>query len=224
MAVVRVAEATTVLRDVDISSPVLGSWAHEWGAHALALFDVPVQALVAGLRNADTLALFDVEKRTFFAGCNWGGTLAKAFFDVEIIIIILDDFTLQDVTVAFASVVVPVGAFFTMDGGALTCTANCVPVEVVRALSWAADARTDGLVENFIILALLRTALALAHVSIDVLIGSAGFNLHTVVTFTAAAASVPEEVSRAVVGRLGFLAEATADARVEVVRRCAIVR
>ena len=65
---------------------------------------------------------------------------------------------------------VPVGAFEAVNWSALTSTAHGVPVEVVGAWRRAADALTDGLVENFIFSALFRATLAFTDIGVDVLI------------------------------------------------------
>lgn len=66
---------------------------------------------------------------------------------------------------------VPVRALEAVNWSALAGTAHRVPVEVIGTGRRAADALTDGLVENFIFGALCRAALALADIGVDVLIG-----------------------------------------------------
>ena len=54
-AMVRMAEATAVLRGVDVGAPVLSAWAHLRGADALAVLDVPVLANLTSLWHAGAL-------------------------------------------------------------------------------------------------------------------------------------------------------------------------
>ena len=101
-----------------------------------------------------------------------------------------------------AVILVPVEAGSAVNRGAGALTVNRIPVEVVRALHRAAD--------------------ALADVSVQVVARVASFRW--VAALATASLSVPEEVSRAVVGRLWLLADAAADSCVEVMGSWALVR
>lgn len=176
------------------------------------------------MRNTDALALFGVVTFKFTTGCHWARAFTSAFFNVEVIIIILvgNVFARLNQTIAVAVILVPVEASSAVNWGASALTVDRVPVEVVRALHRAADALTNGFVEDFIFAALSWLALALTDVGVQIETRVA--RLIWVAALTPASLRVPEEVRWAVVGGIGFLADAATDSRVEVMGCRALVR
>jgi len=211
------AEAATLCRVFEISSPVLTVWANPGIADALAVLNRPVEAGITSLRNTDAHTLFGIVTFKFTTGCHWARAFTSAFFNVEVIIIILvrNGVALAYQTITVAVILVPVESGSAITWGTDAFAVDRIPEEIVRALHWAADALADGFIEDFILAAFSWSALALTNVRVQV---EARFtSLRRITALTPASLSVPEKVRWAVVRSFGFLAHTAADSCVKVV-------
>jgi hypothetical protein len=196
----RVAVAATVGRVVNVNAPVLAVRTDLRGAHALAVLDVPVLANLANLGDAGAFAFRCIVDHAWIAWLHRRSAFAGAVFCVKVVVASALRWALRNLTRAFAGDLVPVEPSPTGDGQALTFAFVGVPEEVVRALLRTANARADGLIENFAFRALDGAALALAGFGVDVLLSVADRRHFKIVTLALTQVSAPVKLFRAVVG------------------------
>jgi hypothetical protein len=118
-------------------------------------------------------------------------------------------------------VLIPVVVGFAVNWSAFTCAVLRIEEEVVRTLLRTADALTNVLVENLIILTSFRCALACAVIDVEILVVGASVG-NGWVAFALAGLVVPVKIrfTRIIAG--GFGANAVANRGVEVMRSCAL--
>ena len=133
------AEAAAVGWLINVRSPVLGERADFRLADASTVHNAPCQASSAVFWGADASTEVSVKDGTCFARDNWFETFALALFCVEVVVAgvrLAHGIKLAD---AIAVLMVPIVIFIAVDRRALALTSFRVPVEVVRAVSWAAN-------------------------------------------------------------------------------------
>lgn len=213
----RLAEATTQSRVVNISSEVLSEWANLWLADASAVLNTPSQASFARFWSTDTFAQLRVEYFVDVTTIDMLVALAFALFCVEIIInAILCCAVGLNITIAVAVIAIPVVVGRAVDWRTMALAGIRVPEEIVGADLRAADTRANAFIEDHIVIAFSWSTFAGAIVNIEILARKAGIG-NSGVALASALLVVPVLVAFASFITFGFKANAVANFCVEII-------
>jgi len=217
IAEMRLAEAATIIRVINVGSEVLSEGANLWLADAFAVLNAPSQASCARFWSTDTLAQLRVEYLVFVTPINMTEALAFALFSVEIIInAILCCTGGLNITIAVAVIAIPVVVGRAVDWRTMALASIRVPEEIVGADLWAADTRANAFIEDHIVIAICWSTFAGAIVNIEILAWLAGIG-NSGVALASALLVVPVLAAFARVITIGLNANAVANFCVEII-------